>query len=61
MLELSVLDNGAGFGGATSGSGIGLANIRERLFSMFGQRASLTLKVRPEGGIAAIILLPLVN
>jgi hypothetical protein len=61
MLELSVLDNGAGFGGATSGSGIGLTNIRERLFAMFGQRASLTLKVRPEGGIAAIILLPLVN
>lgn len=61
VLELTVADNGIGFGGTTSGSGIGLANIRERLESMFGQRASLQLKARPEGGIAAVIVLPLLN
>lgn len=61
LLELTVADNGIGFGGATSGSGIGLANIRERLEATFGQRASLQLKARPEGGIAATIVLPLLN
>ena len=61
LLELTVADNGVGFGGATTGSGIGLANIRERLEATFGQRASLQLKVRPEGGVAAIIVLPLLN
>ena len=61
VLELTVEDNGVGFGGATSGSGIGLANIRARLEFMFGKRASLQLKARPEGGISAIIVLPLLN
>lgn len=61
LLELTVSDNGAGFGGATSGSGIGLANIRERLAATFGQRASLQLKARAEGGVVAIIVLPLLR
>jgi LytS/YehU family sensor histidine kinase len=59
MLELTVADNGVGFAGSSSGSGIGLANIHERLASMYGLRASLVLKARPEGGVAATILLPL--
>ncbi len=59
-LEVAVSDNGVGFGGATSGSGIGLANIRERLESMYGSRASLVLKARPEGGVTASIVLPLI-
>ncbi len=58
-LELSVADNGVGFGGTTSGSGIGLANIQQRLQSMYGKHASLTLKARPEGGVIASIVLPL--
>jgi len=61
MLEVSVSDNGVGFGGTTSGSGIGLANIHERLESMFGNRASLTLKARPEGGVVATIVVPLIS
>jgi LytS/YehU family sensor histidine kinase len=61
LLELTVFDNGVGFGGTTSGSGIGLANIRERLDAIFGQRASLQLKARAEGGVAAIIVLPLLS
>lgn len=59
LLEISVSDDGVGFGEAASGHGIGLANIQERLRSYFGQRASLTLKVLPEGGIAAILRVPL--
>jgi len=59
MLELTVADNGVGFSGSSSGTGIGLANIHERLESTYGTRASLMLKARAEGGVAATILLPL--
>jgi len=59
-LEVEVSDNGVGFGGTTSGSGIGLANIRERLESMYGTRASLILKARPEGGVVASVVVPLI-
>ncbi|MFZ6767967.1 sensor histidine kinase [Undibacterium sp. Di26W] len=59
MLELTVADDGVGFAGSSSGSGIGLANIHERLASTYGERASLILKARAEGGVAATILLPL--
>ncbi len=64
-LLLRVLDDGVGFGGASSGtgdavgSGLGLSNIRERLQQLYGDRASLTLKARPEGGVAATLTLPL--
>ncbi len=58
-LELSVSDDGVGFGGTTSGSGLGLSNIRERLEALYGNQASLTLKALPTGGVSAIILLPL--
>ncbi|MFZ6676170.1 sensor histidine kinase [Undibacterium sp. Xuan67W] len=61
MLELVVADDGVGFGGSTSGSGIGLANIHERLSAMYGKRAELVLKARPDGGVAAIIRLPLTH
>jgi signal transduction histidine kinase len=59
MLELQVRDDGVGFGSATSGAGIGLANIQERLAGLYGRQASLTLKALPEGGVAAILRLPL--
>ena len=58
-LEISVADNGVGFGGTTLGSGIGLSNIHERLESMYGSRASLQLKAGIEGGVVATIILPL--
>ena len=38
---------------------LGLTNIRERLAQLYPDRASLTLKSRPEGGVAATITLPL--
>ncbi|WP_394778033.1 sensor histidine kinase [Undibacterium sp.] len=58
-MELSVSDDGVGFGGTTSGSGLGLSNIRERLETLYGNHASLTLKALPAGGVSAIIVLPL--
>jgi signal transduction histidine kinase len=54
-----VADDGIGFGGATAGSGLGLTNIRERLRQLYGERATLVLKSRPEGGVAACLALPL--
>jgi sensor histidine kinase YesM len=59
-LEVTVADDGAGFGASsTSGSGLGLTNIRERLQQMYRGRAALTLKARPEGGVAATLVLPM--
>jgi signal transduction histidine kinase len=60
-LVLSVLDDGVGFGAAQAqaGSGLGLTNIRERLAQLYGPRATLQLKARPEGGVAARLTLPL--
>ncbi len=58
-LAVTVADDGAGFGaGAAAGSGLGLANIRERLQQMYEGRATLTLKARAEGGVAATLVLP---
>ncbi len=58
-LAVTVADDGVGFGHATAGSGLGLANIRERLAQLYGERAGLALKARPEGGVAATLSLPL--
>jgi two-component sensor histidine kinase len=59
MLTITVTDNGVGFGGATtSGSGIGLANIKTRLAQIYGTRAALTLKTPEQGGLAISISLP---
>jgi signal transduction histidine kinase len=58
MLEVSVLDDGVGFS-ASSGSGIGLSNIRERLKHLYGGAAALHLRTGEEGGVVASIVLPL--
>ncbi|MCW5633359.1 MAG: histidine kinase [Rubrivivax sp.] len=61
-LQVTVTDDGVGFGGAgggvTAGGGLGLANIRERLAQMFGERAALDLRARAEGGVTASVTLP---
>lgn len=58
MLELSVADDGVGFS-ASSGSGIGLSNIRERLKHLYGGAAALELRALDAGGVVASIVLPL--
>lgn len=55
QLVLEVQDNGAGFTGQDNGGGHGLANLRERLKIFYGDRASLLLEERQEGGVCARI------
>ena len=58
-LKLTVADTGRGLGSATSGSGVGLANIRARLSALYGERAALYFEANAPRGVAAVITLPL--
>jgi signal transduction histidine kinase len=57
-LAIHIADDGVGFGGTTSGTGLGLGNIRERLQQLYQGRASLSLKAGAAGGVVATITLP---
>jgi signal transduction histidine kinase len=57
-LAVTVADDGMGLTGGTSGSGIGLANVRERLRLSYGERASFALGSNFPSGVAATITLP---
>ena len=59
MLRLEVADTGGGFSNAASGTGIGLANIRERLQTLYGSRAALSLEANQPSGVKAILTLPM--
>ena len=56
-LRMSVTDTGRGFA-ETIGSGVGLANIRERLAALYGDKAKLTLEAREPHGVEAVIEVP---
>lgn len=59
QLVVTVSDTGLGFGkAATAGTGVGLANIRERLQLLYGSRASLSITENPSGGTRVSISLP---
>ena len=58
QLLLTVADSGVGFAPG-SGSGTGLANIRARLASQFGDEATLVLENNELGGVTATVALPL--
>lgn len=59
-VELTVSDTGVGFAAKffTEGSGIGIANVRDRLAALYGERASLTLVENAPQGVIARIRLP---
>ncbi|MCC7116600.1 MAG: histidine kinase [Burkholderiales bacterium] len=58
-VEISVADTGAGLDGApAAGDGIGLANIRDRLALLHGERARLELSANEPRGFLARIVLP---
>jgi len=58
-LAVSVSDTGLGFGqAATAGTGVGLANVRERLRLLYGAKAALTIAENPAGGTVATVTLP---
>ena len=62
-LAVSVSDTGLGFGraatsGKTAGTGVGLANIRERLQLLHGNKATLTITENPGGGTRVTLAVP---
>ncbi|MFY8084837.1 MAG: sensor histidine kinase [Rubrivivax sp.] len=59
QLVVTVTDTGVGFGQApTAGAGTGLANIRERLHLLYGERARLDVSTPEGGGTQARVTLP---
>jgi signal transduction histidine kinase len=59
MLELSVMDDGVGIDAEfVAPPGHGLENTRERLRALYGERASLELAKRAEGGTIARLRVP---
>ncbi len=61
-LELGVTDDGPGLAqgdrAATSGTGVGLRNTRDRLRVLYGAQCSLEIRDRPEGGCDVRLSLP---
>lgn len=58
-LAVTVADTGLGFGrAATAGTGVGLANIRERLSLLYGNRASVTIAENQPSGTVVTIQVP---
>jgi len=60
MLAIELSDTGAGVDGAApaDNAGFGLAQVRERLASQYGARATLVLQAVPGGGTCATLRLP---
>lgn len=56
-LRLTVADDGMGPSGRPS-KGLGLANIAERLKTLYQDRASVSLEPREQGGSVATVLIP---
>ena len=58
-LAVTVADTGLGFGrAATAGTGVGLANIRERLMLLYGAKASVTVSENQPSGTKVTITVP---
>ena len=60
MLTIEIKDNGAGVktDSRTAGNGVGLSNARARLQQLYGDRQSLDLSNRSEGGALVRVQLP---
>ena len=58
-LRVTVADTGLGFGAAGKpGTGVGLANVRERLAALYGGRAKFTIEANSPTGTIATIEVP---
>jgi signal transduction histidine kinase len=61
-VEIRIADSGGGFtlgaNGRPAREGIGIANTRERLDHMYGDKASLVLRNARGGGAEALVTLP---
>ncbi len=58
-VSITVADDGLGFNAESSGTGIGLRNLRERLRLGYGDAASFSIGSNFPTGVAATIVLPL--
>jgi two-component system LytT family sensor kinase len=57
-VRLTVEDDGEGLRPGGESSGVGLANIADRLRTLYGERASLVLEPRSGGGAVATVRIP---
>ena len=57
-VAITVADNGEGFNAKTSGTGIGLKNVRERLRLRYAGDANLSVVANFPAGVAATITVP---
>ncbi|MFO1323985.1 MAG: histidine kinase [Burkholderiales bacterium] len=57
-VAVTVADDGIGLGTETTGSGIGLRNVRERLHLAYGADATFDLAANFPAGVAATITIP---
>jgi LytS/YehU family sensor histidine kinase len=58
-LAVTIADTGLGFGkAATAGTGVGLANIRERIKLLYGDRASMTVADNTPSGTVVTLTVP---
>jgi len=60
-LAVTVADDGHGFDEGSSGTGIGLKNVRERLRLAFGTEASFSIVANYPSGVAATINVPVAS
>lgn len=59
LLLIAVRDDGRGLpAGPAAPDGIGLANTRERLARLYGDRQRLTVRALPEGGVTVEVTVP---
>ena len=58
-VRVLVTDDGVGLNPDTAGSGVGIANVRERLQAAFGPRGRLLVTERPGGGVSVELRIPL--
>ncbi len=57
-VQVTVADDGEGFQTRTSGTGIGLKNVRERLRLLHGSDAALSVVANFPAGVAATLIVP---
>lgn len=57
-IAITVADDGQGFNAGSSGTGIGLKNVRERLRLVYGAAASFAIVANFPSGVAATIVVP---
>ncbi|KAB0478625.1 sensor histidine kinase [Vibrio chagasii] len=63
QMKIEVSDSGVGLTAPSiaAGHGVGLSNIRQRIDTLYGDKASLTITERATGGVVSTILLPLIS